>query len=145
MEYRGVEYKIRQGVARNVWKWSVSFKDGLTKSGQAVSRRRAITIIWRLIDEVLGSKKQRLATNDSEKPKARRVPAPRQIEMLQQELAAFNTRIAELEAEGHRGHALKVLKANALDLARQIDELRSLLIDPAPKASHGKLKRLSKV
>jgi hypothetical protein len=144
MKYRGVEYKIRQGVERNVWKWSVSFKDGLTKSGQAVNRLRAIIIIWRLIDEVLGSRKQRLAT-DSEKPKARRIPAPRQIETLQQELAAFNTRIAELENEGHRGHALKALKANALDLARQIDELRSLLIDRAPKASQGKLQRVSKV
>jgi hypothetical protein len=145
MEYRGVEYEIRQGVERNVWKWSVSFKDGLTKSGQAVSRRRAITIIWRLIDEVLGSRKQRLATNDGEKQKARRIPVPHEIQTPQQELAAFNARIAELENEGHRGHALEVLEANALDFARQIDELRSLPIDPAPKASKTKLQRLSKV
>ena len=45
---------------------------------------------------------------------------------------AFNERIAELKNEGHRGHAMDVLKANAIDLARQIDELRCLLVD-APK------------
>jgi hypothetical protein len=32
-----------------------------------------------------------------------------------------------------------VLKANAMDFARQIDELRSLLVEPATKASKGKL------
>jgi len=47
---------------------------------------------------------------------------------LEDELNAFNDRIAELEDEGHRGHAMEVLKANALDFARQIDELRSLLV-----------------
>jgi hypothetical protein len=49
---------------------------------------------------------------------------------LQNELNAFNERIAELEDEGHRGHAMEVLKANALDFARQIDELRCLLLSP---------------
>jgi len=38
-------------------------------------------------------------------------------------------RIVELENEGHRGHAMEVLKANAIDLARRIDELRSLLVE----------------
>jgi hypothetical protein len=38
-----------------------------------------------------------------------------------------------MENEGHRGHALEVLKANAIDFARQIDELRCLLVEPAPK------------
>jgi hypothetical protein len=51
---------------------------------------------------------------------------------LEDELNAFNDRIAELEDEGHLGHAMEVLKANALDFARQIDELRSLLV-AAPK------------
>jgi len=46
---------------------------------------------------------------------------------LQQALNAFNERIAELEDEGHSGRAMGVLKANAMDFARQIDELRSLL------------------
>jgi hypothetical protein len=52
---------------------------------------------------------------------------------LEDELNSFNDRIAELEDEGHRGHAMEVLKANALDFARQIDELRSLLIAPIKK------------
>ena len=46
---------------------------------------------------------------------------------------AFNERIAELEDEGHRGHAMEVLKANALEFARQIDELRCVLVESAPK------------
>ncbi len=32
-----------------------------------------------------------------------------------------------------RFHAMEVLKANAIDFARQIDELRCLLVEPAPK------------
>jgi hypothetical protein len=52
---------------------------------------------------------------------------------LEDELNAFNERIAELEDEGHRGHAMKVLTANAIDLARRIDELRSLLVEPTKR------------
>ena len=58
---------------------------------------------------------------------ARRFPIQRQIQKLQDALDAFNERIAELEGEGHSGRAMKVLRTNALDFARQIDELRSLL------------------
>jgi septal ring factor EnvC (AmiA/AmiB activator) len=56
-------------------------------------------------------------------------PVQSEIQKLENDLDAFNERIAELENEGHRGHALEVLKANAIDLARMIDELRSLLIE----------------
>jgi hypothetical protein len=38
---------------------------------------------------------------------------------LQKELNDFNERIIELENEGHRGHAMEVLKAKAVDFARQ--------------------------
>ena len=65
-----------------------------------------------------------------DKYSAERFPVPHEIEKLQKQLNEFNERIIELENEGHRGHAMEVLKANALDLARQIDELRCLLIDP---------------
>jgi hypothetical protein len=72
----------------------------------------------------------------------RRFPVQREIQRLQEELNAFNERIAELEDEGHRGHAMEVLKANALDFARQIDELRCLLVESAPKdAPNGRVKR----
>jgi uncharacterized protein YydD (DUF2326 family) len=62
-----------------------------------------------------------------EKYPDRRFPIQNEIRELEDELNAFNDRIEELEDEGHRGHAMEVLKANALDFARQIDELRCLL------------------
>jgi hypothetical protein len=69
----------------------------------------------------------------------RRFPIQRQILKLQAALDAFNERIAELEHEGHQGHAMGVLKATAMDFARQIDELRSLLIAPPKKRNLRKL------
>jgi len=70
---------------------------------------------------------------------ARRFPIQHEIQKLEDELNAFNERIEELENEGHRSHAMEVLKANAIDFARQIDELRCLLVEPAPKdAPRGK-------
>jgi hypothetical protein len=81
----------------------------------------------------------RLAGRSTEQPAgklpARRFPIQREIQNLENELNAFNDRMAELEAEGHRGRAMDVLKANAMDFARQIDELRSLLLESAPKES----------
>ena len=64
---------------------------------------------------------------------ARRFPIQHEIQKLEDELNAFKERIAELEDEGHRGHAMEVLKANAIDFARRIDELRSLLADPSKR------------
>lgn len=60
-------------------------------------------------------------------------PIQGEIEHLENNLDAFNERIVELEGEGHCGHAVDVLKANAIDLARKIDELRSLLVESAKK------------
>lgn len=62
---------------------------------------------------------------------ARGFPIQREIHKLQEALDALNERIAELESEGHSGRAMKVLRTNALDFARRIDELRSLLVEPA--------------
>ena len=79
----------------------------------------------------------RLASATSRPPvkklPTRGFPIQREIQKLQDALNAFNERIAELESEGHRGRAMKVLRTNALDFARQIDELRSLLVEPASK------------
>jgi hypothetical protein len=77
----------------------------------------------------------RLATGSKRQPAAGKFPAGRfpiqhEIQNLENKLDAFNERIFELENENHRGHAMDVLKANAIDLARQIDELRSLLAQP---------------
>ena len=63
----------------------------------------------------------------------RKFPIQRAIQKLEKELHAFNERIAELEDESHSGRAMKVLKENALDFARRIDELRSVLVEQAKK------------
>jgi hypothetical protein len=70
-----------------------------------------------------------------EKYSGRQFPTQHEIQKLEDELNAFNERIAELEDEGHRGHAMAVLKAHAIDFARQIDELRCVLVESAPKQS----------
>ena len=75
----------------------------------------------------------RLTTPTEQPPTAnklpdRRFPIQRSIQQLSNDLDSLNERITELENEDHRGHALDVLKANALDFARRIDELRSILI-----------------
>jgi hypothetical protein len=59
-----------------------------------------------------------------------RSPVQRQLDGLFGELAAFNERIADLVKQGHQSLAVRVLKAQALSLARQIDELRGLLVMP---------------
>jgi hypothetical protein len=80
----------------------------------------------------------RFATRSTREPPdvtfpARLFPVQNEIQNLEGDLQAFNERIAELENEGHRGHAMNVLKANAIDLARKIDELRALLAKPMPR------------
>jgi hypothetical protein len=79
-----------------------------------------------------------LVTRSEQRPTAsklptRKFPVQREIQKLERDLNALNERIAELEDEGHRGHAMDVLKANAMDFARRIDELRCVLIESAPK------------
>jgi hypothetical protein len=74
----------------------------------------------------------RLAGQDKpivDKAPGRGFPIQREIHKLENELNAFNERIIELNDEGHRGHAMEVLKANAMDFARRIDELRSVLFE----------------
>jgi uncharacterized coiled-coil DUF342 family protein len=80
----------------------------------------------------------RLATPSKQRPAAEKIPArsfpiQREIRKLENELSSFNERIAELEDEGHRGHAMEVLKSMAMDFASRIDELRSLLVEPVKK------------
>jgi uncharacterized protein YydD (DUF2326 family) len=50
--------------------------------------------------------------------------AKTEIERLQHELAGFNERITELEKQHPEASKLEALRASALLLARQIDELR---------------------
>ena len=93
----------------------------------------------------MSTQRKRLPVTSEKKPPVvdkypgRRFPVQHEIQKLQEELNAFNDRISELEDEGHRGHVMEVLKARALDFARQIDELRCLLVESAPKdAPRGK-------
>jgi hypothetical protein len=62
-----------------------------------------------------------------------RSPLERQLGGLFGELAAFNERIADLVKQGHQSHAMSVLKAQALSLAGQIDELRCFRVPPRRK------------
>jgi len=78
-----------------------------------------------------------------EKYSARRFPVQHEIQKLEDELSAFNERIAELEGELHRSHAMDVLKAKAMDFARQIDELRCVLLESGPNVEPRK-RNLSK-
>jgi ABC-type transporter Mla subunit MlaD len=84
----------------------------------------------------------RMATRTEQPPTAklpaRSFPIQRAIQQLSDNLDALNERITELEQEGHRGHAMEVLKANALDFARRIDELRCVLIVVPTKAESRK-------
>ena len=57
-----------------------------------------------------------------------RAPVQQELDGLFGELSAFNERIAELVKDGHQSHAISVLKAQALRLASQIDELRGILV-----------------
>ena len=88
----------------------------------------------------MSTQRKRLSVTSEKKPSVvKRIPArqftvQREIQKLEDKLNAFNERIAELEGERHRGHAMQVLKVNAMDFARQIDE-RSLLIESTKKGA----------
>ena len=79
----------------------------------------------------MGVRKQRpLAVALDPKQEAWRLPVQRELEGLLDKLSAFNDRIAELTKDGHQSLAVNVLKAQALNLARHIDELRCFLVVP---------------
>ena len=84
-----------------------------------------------LHDDLRTARPEKRPTAD--KYSAGQSPIQYEIHKLEDELNAFNERIAELEGEGHRGHAMEVLNANAIDLASRIDELRCVLLESAPK------------
>ena len=91
--------------------------------------------------EVMTTQRNRTGNRLSKRPEsatagklpARKFPIQRAIQKLEEELHAFNERIAELEDERHNSRAMEVLKENALDFARRIDELRSVLVEQAKK------------
>lgn len=77
-----------------------------------------------------GKKQRSLAIPLDPGHQAWRFPIQQQLDGLFGELAAFNERISDLVKQGHQSLAMRVLKAQALSLAGQIDELRCLLVVP---------------
>ena len=77
----------------------------------------------------MGTRKQKALPSNPQGLAWRR-PVQKELTGLFGELAAFNERIAELTKQGHQSHAMDVLKAQAISLAAQIDELRCILIVP---------------
>jgi hypothetical protein len=57
-----------------------------------------------------------------------------EIELLYLELAAFNQRIVDLEKLHPDGPKIEILKASALLVSRQIDELREVILSMARMA-----------
>ena len=60
MKYRGFEYTIIQGYQRGTWRWSVTLRDGQTKSGSISGKREALTRVERAINNEIEPRKQRL-------------------------------------------------------------------------------------
>jgi hypothetical protein len=52
MEYRGIEYRVIQGIKRGFWKWSVESAEG-TRAGTSDSRDTAVSAAKRTIDRLL--------------------------------------------------------------------------------------------
>jgi len=63
MKYRGIEYTVVQGIARQVWKWSVSVA-GVVITGRAKTRSDAVTNAERAIDRRLLLKSGDLLRSD---------------------------------------------------------------------------------
>jgi hypothetical protein len=79
----------------------------------------------------MGMRKQRpVAVALDPKQEAWRFPVQQELEGLFGKLSEFNDRIAELTKDEHQSLAVNVLNAQALSLARHIDELRCFLVVP---------------
>jgi len=81
----------------------------------------------------------RATRQDAHKKSVPHFSIPHRIQILQKELNDFNERILELENGGHRGRAIELLKAHAINFARQIDELRCFLVQPTTKRESPRL------
>jgi hypothetical protein len=66
MKYRGIEYSIVQALGHNIWKWRVHFDEGLSSTGQAMTKALAVSMAERAIDRALVSKKVWLVQPDGE-------------------------------------------------------------------------------
>lgn len=57
-KYRGVEYKVIQGVRPRSWKWEIVLPEDGTKVGQSSSRIEAVRAAERAIERVAPAKKR---------------------------------------------------------------------------------------
>jgi hypothetical protein len=90
----------------------------------------ASTLVWNLLCHLHGHAKARSITVRPKRIGLAKAGSEIAYRALFGELAAFNERIAELAKQGHQSLAMDVLKAQAMSLAAQIDELRCILIVP---------------
>ena len=63
MEYRGIEYRVIQGIKRGFWKWSVDTAEGI-RAGTADRRDTAVSAAKRTIDRLLDPAKRKDAAQD---------------------------------------------------------------------------------
>ena len=63
MEYRGIDYRVVQGIERGVWTWSASVA-GVVIMGQAAIKSEAVAAAEKAIDRALALKKVRLVPPD---------------------------------------------------------------------------------
>jgi hypothetical protein len=63
MEYRGIEYRVIQGIKRGFWKWSVDTSAG-TRTGTSDSRDTAVSAAKRTIDRLFDPSKRKDAAQD---------------------------------------------------------------------------------
>src|SRR5258708_6393761 len=63
MKYRGIEYTVVQGIGRQLWKWSVSVADVVTR-GQAATKSEAVAEAERAIEGALSPKQLRLVPRE---------------------------------------------------------------------------------
>jgi hypothetical protein len=63
MEYRGVEYRVIQGIKRGFWKWSVETGAG-TRIGTSSARDAAVSAAKRAINNLLDSSEREPASPD---------------------------------------------------------------------------------
>jgi hypothetical protein len=63
MKYRDVEYTVVQGIQRQLWKWSFSIDQSITR-GQAATKAEAVEEAERAIDRALAPKKLKRVRSD---------------------------------------------------------------------------------
>lgn len=67
-KYRGIDYKVIQGVRPRSWKWEIALPGNGTKTGQSSSKLEAVKATERAIEKALAPVKRRLSRRDGKRP-----------------------------------------------------------------------------